>query len=194
MFRRILGTMLIILILSMTSVVFAAPEEFGADARGTVSGLIELSNSTGGEITTYEDSFIVAGSGKDGVIITLYLFDHASGMYRKFILNSNSGGNRDMSEWVKNSNYVVQQGDEYYVEGNEYVEGKIIRWRIGPSGLYIREIPLNEGENNLALYAEENVQNYEIVKFDITRLKKGFLMKIKDMSVDINKAVTGMFK
>ncbi len=191
--RRALVTLLFIGILSTASICFAAPQEFPVNAEGTVTGLIELSNYTNGAITTYEDSFIIAGSGKNGVVVTLYLLDPLKGVYKKFILNDRSGGNKDMSQWVKSSSYVVQEGDMYYVEGNEYIDGKIIRWRIGASGLYIREIPLSEGQNNLALYAEEDIRNYEIVKFDIVKLEKGFLTRIREMTVDINKAVTGIF-
>lgn len=215
MFKRLSVILTIVAAMLFLPVVsLAAPDKLEADAQGTVTGLIELSNFTGEEITTYEKSYILSGSGKEKVIVTVYAYDDTLGFRKvKIVPEDNeedtAAGTADKDTAIVQDMYTGIEADSNTVtdadtntDSNISVQADTIKevitdadtdtgqikdlsWQIGASGRFSQELELTEGKNTFALYAEKDTETFEIIKMDITLLQKDVLTKIKDITVDI---------
>ncbi len=207
MFKRLSVILTIVAAMLFLPVVsLAAPDKLEADAQGTVTGLIELSNFTGEEITTYEKSYILSGSGKEKVIVTVYAYDDTLGFRKvKIVPEDNeedtAAGTADKDTAIVQDMYTGIEADsntdsDISVQADTIKEvitdadtdtGQIkdLSWQIGASGRFSQELELTEGKNTFALYAEKDTETFEIIKMDITLLQKDVLTKIKDITVDI---------
>lgn len=64
-----------------------------------------------------------------------------------------------------------------------YVDGEPLETVVGASGLYAQQITLQEGMNNLMVYATNGVDD-QSVRLDINLLSEGFIDKIKSFTID----------
>ncbi|MDK2801026.1 MAG: hypothetical protein PWP27_2436 [Clostridiales bacterium] len=86
MFKRLLQIFIITFILSIPAVVMAAPDEMSTDDKGNATDLIILNNAVDEEITTFEENYILSGSGQEGVAVTLYVYNSESDKYQKVFI------------------------------------------------------------------------------------------------------------
>ncbi|MGE4284153.1 MAG: hypothetical protein AB7G87_10580 [Clostridia bacterium] len=86
MIKRLLQAMIVLIILSIATVGFAAPDEMETDDVGTATDLITIVSHEEKNITTYNDKEILSGSGQEGVTITLYVYNAEADNYKKVIL------------------------------------------------------------------------------------------------------------
>ncbi|NLY43335.1 MAG: hypothetical protein GX066_05075 [Clostridiaceae bacterium] len=150
--KRFIALILAMFIMSVAGTAFAAPEIMSVNDMGNATDLIILNNNTGEEITVFEKNYVISGSGQEGVTVTLYLYNSTDNVYKKLYIVTKDG------------------------------EKKLMEWKIGPSGLFLGEVQLAEGNNWFALRAEDGASNYQVEKINVT-FKKGFIAFIKDLSI-----------
>lgn len=97
MIKRLFQAIIIAFILSIAVTGFAAPDEMAADDKGNATDLIILNNPAGEEIVTFEKSYILSGSGQEGIIVTLYVYSSADNKYKKIFIQED--GKLKPVEW-----------------------------------------------------------------------------------------------
>ena len=86
MIKRIGQCMIIIAVLSISIVAFSAPAEMDPNDNGTVTGLIYITNLPEDNVSVLEkpdNIYVISGRGKEGVVITVYLYDSETNMYKQ---------------------------------------------------------------------------------------------------------------
>lgn len=151
--KRFIAIIVMIFTMSVAGTAFAAPDIMSVNDRGNATDLIILNNS-GEEITVFSKDYVISGSGQEGVVVTLYIYNSTDNVYKKV--------------------YITKDG-----------EPKLMEWKIGPSGLFMDEVQLVEGNNRFALRAEDGVSKYQVEKLNVI-FKKGFITFIKDLSIGFN--------
>lgn len=149
--RRILTKgILTLLILVFTigmgiTAVNAAPDEVSSSDGGNSYDLVVITNPPEYTSTTFDMSYIVQGHASEGTRITLYWHDSSADVYRKI---------------YNHVNYY----DEYGNLNTRYEEAAVT---VGSSNLFMKNIELSYGGNNIMVYAEKDGV-YQILKFNVT--------------------------
>ena len=155
--------MITMVILLVPIVSFGAPEELTVDASGTTTGLIRISNIE--QDITFEQDYILRGSGKQSVQVTVYVYHEEEDVYDQFMILDTSTD-----------------------ENEEQLPTYPLQWEIGASGLIMQTIELQEGKNRFKLYAQKG-DDYEIIDIEITLLKRDLLQTIKELNIDIRQQI-----
>lgn len=132
-------------ILGGVAVVSAAPDEVSASDGGNSYDLIVITNPPEYASNTFNQPYIVQGHAAEGTKVTLYWHDAVSDVYRKIYNN-------------------VSYYDEYGNLSTRYEEASVT---VGSSNLFMKNIELSHGGNNIMVYAEKDGM-YQILKFSVT--------------------------
>lgn len=81
--KLIISVICIIALLIPTVSFAAAPEFLGANYVGTKSDLVDILNPDSFSTTTSNSICVVSAAAKQGTTVAIYMFDAATGMYRK---------------------------------------------------------------------------------------------------------------
>ncbi len=150
-------------ILLIPVITFGAPDQLEVDASGTVTGLINISNLE--QDITFEQDYVLRGSGKQSVQVTVYVYHEETQAYKQLM--------------IINTEYLEQEEEPLIYPR---------QWKVGASGLIMQTIQLQEGKNRFKLYAQKD-QDYEIIDIEITLLKRDWLQAIKDLNINIQQQI-----
>lgn len=128
-----------------TATVSAAPDEVSSSDGGNSYDLVVITNPPEYASNTFDRSYIVQGHAAEGVKITLYWHDASADVYRKI---------------YNHINYY----DAYGNLNTQYEEAAV---NVGSSNLFMKNIELSYGGNNIMVYAEKDGM-YQILKFNVT--------------------------
>lgn len=81
--KKLILLVLCISIIAMPFVSFAAPEFLGANYTGSVDNLVDILNPDSFSTTTSNSVCVVSAAAKSGTTVAIYMYDAATGMYRK---------------------------------------------------------------------------------------------------------------
>lgn len=81
--KKLLILSICIIALLLPTVSFAAPEFLGADYVGTRTDLVDILNPDSFSTTTSNSVCVVSAAANEGTTVAIYMFDAATGMYRK---------------------------------------------------------------------------------------------------------------
>lgn len=139
--------------------VFASPESVAADAVGNSNGLVVVTKPKNQKDSTFDNSYIISGYGKEGTTVTLYSYSAGDGVYKK-IYN------------------VKRYTDEY---GQPQSVSQASEVSIGVSGLFMSTIPLSQGGNDVLVRAE-NGDKVQLMKLSLTKYSYNLFDIIKSLT------------
>jgi len=156
--KRLISIFLFVLVLC-SSVCFATPDTVSPYETETVTDLIAVTKPEGQKDSTFDNTYVISGYGKEGTVVTLYWHDAANDMYNK-ILNT------------------VEYTEEDGTVTTAYEEATVT---IGASGLFMNTFSPAEGDNNILVRAEKDGE-VQYVKYTITRYKRNIFGIIKALA------------
>ncbi len=139
--------------------VFAAPDTLGLDAAGNTTGLVVVTRPQNQKDSTFEESYIISGYGKEGTVVTLYYVDSENGCYTKF---------------YNEMQYIDENGASQVIKTPSEVT-------IGTSGLFMNPITLAQGDNSILVRAE-NGDNVQMMKLSVTKYNYNIIDLIKSLT------------
>lgn len=153
--KRLISLFILILMLC-TSVGFASPDTVSPYEEGTVSDLISVTKPEGQKDSTFDNTYVISGYGKEGTKVTLYYHDTITDMYQKIF---------NKVEYTETDGTI----------STSYEEASTT---IGASGLFMNTVIPAEGENNILIRAENN-EDVQYLRLSITRYKRNIIGIIK---------------
>ncbi len=147
-----------VMLLAQTGV-FAAPDSLPVDTTGNTAGLVVVTKPKNPQDSTFNESYIISGCGKEGTTVSLYSFSPETGMYEKFYTE-------------------MQYIDE---SGVSQVLRTPSESTIGTSGLFMNTITLARGENTILVHAE-NGDSVQVMKLLITKYNYNIIDLIKSLT------------
>lgn len=158
--KKVYIAILVVAVLLLGQIgVFAAPDSLPVDTTGNTAGLVVVTKPQNPKDSTFEESYIISGCGKEGTTVALYSFSPETGMYEKF---------------YSEMKYIDENG-----------ASQILRTpsesTIGTSGLFMNTITLARGENTILVYAE-NGENVQVMKLLITKYNYNIIDLIKSLA------------
>ncbi len=139
--------------------VFASPDTLPADVAGNSTGLVVVTKPQNQKDSTFNESYIISGYGKEGTVVTLYGFDAESGEYKKF------------HNIMK---YIDENGGSQAIKTPSET-------KIGTSGLFMNTITLGQGENVILVRAE-NGDKVQVMKLLVTKYNYNIIDLIKSLA------------
>ncbi len=203
MLKRLVSILITLSILIIPLVSYAAPDVIESDAEGTAEDLIELNNEEEEKVTIHE-KYLITGTGEENIIVTLYILDPINNQYVKATITDTLVEENlleeqadDMSEGNSNNeevDYEENVTDDINTEESEQIDDEDIfteeesvinvEVEVTAFGFMLPDIELEEGLNKLLLYAEKDEEVYQIIKIDVTLLKKEFTESAQSSSID----------
>ncbi len=105
MFKKLVQLFIILAIISIVTIGFASPEEMSVDDNGNITGLIILNNPREGN--TFEKEYVLSGSGKEGIMLTVYMYNSETNNYKKVYIVDEVG--IKPAEWEIGASGIVMQ-------------------------------------------------------------------------------------
>ncbi len=138
---------------------FAAPDTLPADVTGNSTGLVVVTRPQNQKDSTFNESYIISGYGKEGTSVTLYGYDAESGVYKKFYNSLKYIDGNGASQIIKTASET----------------------KIGTSGLFMNTITLGQGENTILVRAE-NGDKTQVMKLLVTKYNYNIIDLIKSLT------------
>ncbi len=208
MMKRFVSLIITLSILIIPMVSYAAPDILESDAEGTAEGLIELNNADEEKVTTFE-KYLITGTGEENILVTLYIYDAINNQYTKATIidaleeenseeenlveeqaddMSDENSDNEENDEEENDTYDIntEESEQIDIEDIFAEEDSVINVEVEVTafGFMLPDIELQEGENRLLLYAEKDEEIYQIIKIDVTLLKKEFTESAESRSID----------
>lgn len=150
--------MLAVLLVGQLSV-FAAPDTVAVDAVGNANDLVAVTKPKNQKDSTFDSSYIVSGYGKEGAQVSFYLYSGEDAVYKRI---------------MNDIQYVSTDGTVQTAK----VPAEV---KVGASGLFINTVSLNQGANDILLYAEKN-DKVQLMKLSITKYSYNLFDIIKSLT------------
>lgn len=135
--------------------VFAAPEEVSPNDCGNTYDLVVITDPPKEKSSTFSQNYIIQGHSLEGCKITLYWHDSQADVYKK----------------------IYNHVDYYDDFGNLATKYEEAAMEVGSSNLFMKNIELSYGKNNIMVYAEKD-GSYQILKFSVTLYDSGNILDI----------------
>ncbi len=139
--------------------VFAAPDSVPVDTTGNTADLVVVTKPQNPHDSTFNESYLISGCGKEGTTVTLYSFSPETGMYEKF---------------YSEMKYIDENGASQVLRTPSETT-------IGSSGLFMNTITLARGENTILVHAQ-NGENVQVMKLLITKYSYNIIDLIKSLA------------
>ena len=153
--KKFISLSVLILILC-TSAVFASPDTVSPYDEGNATDLISVTKPEGQKDSTFDNTYVISGYGKEGTVVTLYYHDTITDMYQKIF---------NKVEYAEADDTITTSYEEASTT-------------IGASGLFMNTVIPAEGENNILIRAE-NGESVQYLRLSITKYKRNIIGIIK---------------
>lgn len=158
--KKIYIAILLVTVLLLGQIgVFAAPDTLPVDSTGNSTGLVVVTKPQNPKDSTFDESYIISGCGKEGTSVALYSFNPELGMYEKY---------------YSEMKYIDENGASQILRTASETT-------IGSSGLFMNTITLAQGENTILVRAE-NGENVQLMKLWITKYNYNIIDLIKSLT------------
>ncbi len=138
---------------------FAAPDTISADAAGNSNSLVVVTKPKNQKDSTFGNSYIISGYGKEETVVTLYSYSVNDGAYKKMF---NTTQYVDASGAIQNTQTAAEV-------------------KIGASGLFMNTISLNQAANDILVRAE-NGDRVQLMKLSLTKYSYNLFDIIKSLT------------
>ena len=153
------AAILLIVFVMCQLLAFAAPETISADSAGNSNSLVVITKPKNQKDSTFGNSYIISGYGKEGTTVTLYSYSSDEGAYKKIY---NETQFVDASGVIQNTSTAAEV-------------------KIGASGLFMNSIPLSQGANDILVRAE-NDDKIQLMKLSLTKYNYNLFDIIKSLT------------
>ncbi len=158
--RKVVFTVLLtVAMLACQLGAFASPDTISADSTGNSNSLVVVTKPKNQKDSTFGNSYIISGYGKEDTVVTLYSYSLDEGVYKKMF---NDTQYVDASGAVQNTQTAAEV-------------------KIGASGLFMNTISLNQGANDILVRAE-NGDRVQLMKLSLTKYSYNLFDIIKSLT------------
>ncbi len=158
--KKVCIAILVVAVLLLGQIgVFAAPDTLPVDAAGNSTGLVVVTKPQNPKDSTFDESYIISGYGKEGTNIALYGYNPETNMYEKYYSEMKYIDEKGVSQVLRTASETT----------------------IGTSGLFMNTITLAQGENTILVRAEIG-ESVQLMKLSVTKYNYNIIDLIKSLT------------